>query len=316
MASIQSRINRMMFIYGPRPWAVTPRKNFLSRLLGRFFKEEDLTLAERRARLERLSSKMPLPREAKFEGVNADGVPAEWISMGDVRQDRIVLYFHGSGFIMGSVKTHRALTAHISNAAEARILSVDYRLAPEHPFPAAVEDGITAYRWLLKNGFSPDGIAVAGDSAGGALSVATMFALKDSEEKLPAACVCMSPVFDCALTGESMETRAAVDPMLQRDDLAFMFENYLGSADPKTPAASPLYGDLTGLPPMLIQAGNDEVLLDDSRRFAERARQMGVSIELDVWDEMPHVWQMAAGFVPEAQKAVKDIGSFLKSKWA
>ncbi len=315
MASIQSRINRMMFIYGPRPWAVTPRKNFFSRILGRFFKEENLTLAERRARLERFSSMLPIPRGTKFEGVNADGVPAEWISMGEVRQGRIVLYFHGSGFTMGSVQTHRALTANVSNAAEARVLSVDYRLAPEHPFPAAVEDGVAAYRWLLKNGFSPEGIAVAGDSAGGALAVATMLILKDSGEKLPAACVCMSPVFDCALTGESLETRASVDPMLQRGDLAFMFKNYLGSADPKTPTASPLYGDLAGLPPMLIQAGNDEVLLDDSRRFAERARQMGVSIELDVWDEMTHVWQMSAGFVPEAQQAIEKIGSFLKSKW-
>jgi len=305
----------MMLIYGPRPWAVTPRKGSFSRLLTRLYREENLTLVERRARLDRMSSMMPLSREAKFQGVNADGVPAEWISMGGVREDRIVLYFHGSGFIMGSVKTHRALTAHISRAAEARVLSVDYRLAPEHPFPAAVEDGTTAYRWLLTNGFSPEQIAVAGDSAGGALAVATMLMLKESAAELPVAGVCMSPVFDCALTGESLETKAFVDPMLKRDDLAFMFENYLGPTDPKTPAASPLYGDLTGLPPILIQAGSDEVLLDDSRRFAERAKEMGVTIELDIWEGMTHVWQMGAGFVPEAQKAVKEIGSFLKSKW-
>jgi acetyl esterase/lipase len=258
---------------------------------------------------------MPLPREAEFQGVNAGGVPAEWTSMGTVRQNRVVLYFHGSGFIMGSVKTHRALTAHISRAAGVRVLSVDYRLAPEHPFPAAVEDGTAAYRWLLGNGFAPERIAVAGDSAGGALAVATMLDLKESGAKLPAAGVFMSPVFDCALTGESMETKASADPMLQRDDLAFMFAHYLGPTDPRTPTASPLYGNLEGLPPILIQVGSDEVLLDDSRRFAQRAKEMGVPIELDIWEGMTHVWQMGVGFVPEAQKAVKEIGSFLKSKW-
>jgi len=284
-------------------------------LLSRLYREENLTLVERRARLERMSSLMPLPREAKCQGVNADGVPAEWISMDVAREDRIALYFHGSGFIMGSVNTHRALTAHLSRAAEARVLSVDYRLAPEHPFPAATEDGLTAYRWLLMKGFSPEQIAVAGDSAGCALAVALMLILKESAAALPAAGVCMSPVFDCALTGETLATRASVDPMLKRDDLAFMFDNYLGSTDPKTPTASPLYGDLTGLPPILIQAGSDEVLLDDSRRFAERAKEMGVTIELDIWEGMTHVWQMGVGFVPEAQKAVKAIGEFLKSKW-
>jgi acetyl esterase/lipase len=199
--------------------------------------------------------------------------------------------------------------------AGAPLLLVDYRLAPEHPFPAALEDATRSYRWLLRRGSSPERIAVAGDSAGGGLTVAAMLEWKASGQPVPAAGVCLSPWFDLAMTGESIRTKASVDPTLRPSDMSFVAWCYLRSADPKTPTASPLYGDLTGLPPILIQVGTNEILLDDSRRFADRAGQMGVSVQLEIWDEMFHVWHAYFQFVPEARKAIAAIGEFLRSHW-
>jgi len=272
-------------------------------------------ISARRARMERMARRAAPPREARFMRVDADGVPATWVSGPGANRDQAILYLHGGGYYAGSLTTHQALAANISMEAGAPLLLLGYRLAPEHPFPAAVEDATRAYHWLLRRGLAPERIALAGDSAGGGLAVAAMLERKASAEPLPASAVCMSPWFDLAMTGESIRTKASVDRTLRPSDMPFVARCYLGSADPKSPTASPLYGDLAGLPPILIQVGTDEILLDDSRRFAERAGQMGVSVRLDIWDGMIHVWHAYSRLVPEARKAIAAIGEFLRLHW-
>lgn len=272
-------------------------------------------IGERRARMERMARLSPPPEETRFERVDTDGVPSKWVSPPGVKQDCALVYLHGGGYYAGSLTTHQGLAARIALAADARVLLVDYRLAPEHPFPAAVEDATRACRWLLGQGFAPERVAVAGDSAGGGLAVAAMLDLKAAGEPLPAAAVCLSPWFDLAGTGESIRTRASLDPSIRSSDLDFVARCYLGPADPETPTASPLYGDLAGLPPILIQVGTDEILLDDSRRFEQRAGREGVPVQLEIWDDMFHVWHAYARFIPEARRAIEKIGEFLRSTW-
>jgi acetyl esterase/lipase len=206
------------------------------------------------------------------------------------------------------------MISRLSRTAAARALAIDYRLAPEHPFPAAVEDATAAYRWLLSGGVDPAGVVIAGDSAGGGLTVATLVALRDAGDPLPAAAVCLSPWVDMEGLGESMTAKADVDPMIQRGEILEMAQAYLGEADPRTPLAAPLYADLTGLSPMLIQVGTAEVLLDDSIRLAERARAAGVDVTLEPWDDMFHVWQAFALLLPEGQQAIDRIGEFVRER--
>jgi len=272
--------------------------------------------AEQRAALDNLTGVMPPAADVRSTPVDAGGVAAEWIAAAGARDDRGVLYLHGGGYCIGSIKTHRQLAADVSRAAGARVLLIDYRLAPEHPFPAAVDDATRAYRYLLGCGVRPERSAVAGDSAGGGLTVATLLALRDAGAALPAAGVCLSPWFDLTLSGASMESKASVDPIVQRDPLQRMATAYLGGADAKTPLASPLFADLAGLPPLLVQVGTAETLLDDSTRLAERARAAGVAVSLDVWDDMVHVWHAFAFLLPEARQAIERIGAFLERHWA
>lgn len=248
--------------------------------------------------------------------VEAGGVSAEWSVAAGVDEAKVVLYVHGGGYVMGSAGSHRDVTGRLSEAAGARVLSLNYRLAPEHPFPAPVDDAVAAYRWLLAQGISPGNIAVAGDSAGGGLAIATLLALRDAGEPLPAAGIGISPWVDMEGTGESMTTRAAVDPVVQKEGLLGMAKLYLGDADPKNPLAAPLHADLAGLPPLLLQVGDAETLLDDSTRLAERARAAGVDVTLKVWDEMPHVWHLFAPILPEGRQAIDEIGSFFQERTA
>jgi acetyl esterase/lipase len=223
-----------------------------------------------------------------------------------------LLYLHGGGYVIGSIHTHKGLIAGLSAAAHCRALALDYRLAPEHRYPAAVDDAVAAYRWLLDAGFSPSRIAIAGDSAGGGLALATLVALRAAGDPLPAAAVPISPWTDLEGTGDSMKTHVDKDPMVEPGGLLGMARLYLGDADPRQPTASPLHADLTGLPPLLIQVGELETLLDDATRIAASAQKRGVAVTLEVWPEMVHVWHLFAPMVPEGRDAIARIGAFLK----
>ena len=274
----------------------------------------DESIPEARARFEQMYGMFPFPEDVRREPVTANGVPAEWIVAPGAMEERVILYFHGGGYCFGSINSHGRLVARLSRAAQARGFAVDYRLAPEHPFPAAVEDATTAYRWLLATGVSPDRIVIAGDSAGGGLTVATLVALRYMGAPLPAAGVCLSPWVDLECIGPSMTIKAAEDPVLRPEDLATLASAYLGGADPGTPLAAPLYADLRGLPPLLIHVGTAEVLLDDATRLTERARAAGVKVTLEVWSEMIHVWHVFAAMLPEGAQAIERIGAFIRSQ--
>jgi acetyl esterase/lipase len=276
----------------------------------------DAPWVDQRAALESLTTMVPPPPDLRVTKVSADGVPAEWVAAADARGDRAVLYLHGGGYCIGSLNTHRQLAGDVSRASGARVLLIDYRLAPEHAFPAAVDDATRAYRFLVASGVRPAQTAIAGDSAGGGLTVATLLALRDADGPLPAAGVCLSPWLDLTMSGASMQTKAAVDPMVQRENLQRMAAAYLGATDPKSPLASPLFADLRGLPPLLVHVGTAETLLDDSTAFAERARAAGNDVTLDVWDDMVHVWHAFAFVLPEARQAIERIGAYLRQRWA
>jgi epsilon-lactone hydrolase len=246
------------------------------------------------------------------ERVSAGGVDGEWIAGSDAHYDKAILYFHGGGFRLGSVSSHRELIARISEASGCRVLAINYRLAPEHRFPAPLEDAMAAYRWMLDRGSKPEHIAFAGDSAGGNLVLAAMLGLRERKLPLPAAGVLMSPWTDLAATGESYVSRADADPIHQRPMILALAKNYLGpDGDPYHPMASPLYADPVGLPPLLIQVGDRETVLDDSIMFADMARAAGVDVELQVWDGMIHVFQMFGLELAEARRAIDSIAGFL-----
>jgi acetyl esterase/lipase len=250
------------------------------------------------------------------ERVSAGGVDAEWIAAGAVQPGKAILYFHGGGFRLGSVSSHRELIARISRASGCRVLAINYRLAPEHRFPAPLEDAIAAYGWMRDEGLKPENIAFVGDSAGGNLVLAAMLSLRERGLPLPAAGALMSPWTDLAATGASYTSRADSDPIHQRRRILALAKNYLGpDGDPCNPLASPLYADLTGLPPLLIQVGDRETVLDDSTMFADKARAAGVDVELQVWEGMIHVFQMFAAELAEARRAIGSIAGFLDKQF-
>jgi acetyl esterase/lipase len=273
---------------------------------------DDAPIDQQRAAFEAVTAMFPVPDDVKSEPVDAGGVPAEWIAAPGADPDRVIYYLHGGGYVMGSINSHREMISRISRASGARALAIDYRLAPEHPFPAAVEDATKAYRWLLSTGVDPARLVIAGDSAGGGLTMASLVALRDAGVPLPAAAVCLSPGVDSTFTGESITTKAEEDPMITLEHLLKIREACLGDRDPRSPLASPLYADLTGLPPLLIQVGTAELLLDDSTRLAERAKAAGVDVTLEIWDDMIHVWQFMASMLPEGQQAIDRIGGFVR----
>lgn len=279
--------------------------------LGNFDESYGVIEGLRRS-FERVTDALTFDGIAAYQRVNAGGLPAEWAADESAAGDQAVLYLHGGGYVIGSVRTHRVLMAGLSRASGARVLGLEYRLAPEHPFPAPVEDAVAAYRWLLRQGYAPGRIAVAGDSAGGGLTVAMLAQARSYGLPLPAAAVCFSPWVDLEGIGDSMTANAGSSDMVERDGLLFMANAYLNGANPRAPLAAPLYADLRGLPPTLIQAGGAETLLDDSTRLAEAARAAGVAVELDVWDDMIHVWQLFAPMLPEGRQALAQAGAFIR----
>jgi len=267
------------------------------------------SLEARRAGMERISERVP--SDVICEKVSANGVDAEWIAAPGAAADRVILYFHGGGYVLGSINTHRAMVSRIARASIARALAIDYRLAPEHPFPAAVDDAIASYRWLLAQGYKPHKIVIAGDSAGGGLTLAALLAIRDAKLPMPAGAVPISPWTDLEGTGESVRTRAARDVMVTQENLAGSAKQYYGAHNPKDPLVSPVHADFSGLPPMLIHVGDAEILLDDATRVAKSAKAAGVNVELEVWDDMPHVWHVFAKILPEGQQAIDKIGKFV-----
>jgi epsilon-lactone hydrolase len=277
--------------------------------------DHELTPDELRAGYESwATTNFPTPQELRTEQVDADGVPCVWASMPGTSTERTIFYLHGGGYVIGSPNGYRELAAALSQAADARVLLIDYRLAPENPHPAGVQDATIAYRWLVKQEADPANTVVAGDSAGGGLTVALLAALRDAGDRLPAAAVCMSPWVDMTLSGASVDDRAELDPIVSRPLLENMAGAYLMGQDPQTPSASPLFADLSGLPPILILVGTSEALHDDSTRLADRAREAGVDVTLSVADEMYHVWPAMSSFLPEAREAVEEIGRFVQSR--
>ena len=269
------------------------------------------TTDDNRLSYERIMATLPMDDDIETERVGVNGVPAEWISAPESEDDRVVLYLHGGGYLFGSVRTHRVMLAHLARAAKARVLALDYRLAPEIPFPAPVEDSVSAYRWLLSQGIVPEKMAIGGDSAGGGLTIAALVALRHVGEPMPAAGVCISAWADMEATGQSYTTNAEADPSVSKERILNIAGVYMNGKDPKAPLASPIHADLTGLPPLLLQVGSIEVLLDDSTMLKSRAEEAGVSVELEVWDDMPHVWHHYAPILPEARKAIGRIGEFV-----
>ncbi len=254
------------------------------------------------------------PTDMTYEPVAAGGVRAEWVVPPGASEGKALLYLHGGGYVICSPDTHREMVAHLAKACGCRVLLLDYRLAPEFPFPAAVEDAVAAYRWLLAQGYPARGLAVAGDSAGGGLTVAALVAFRYLGLPMPGAAACFSPWTDLACTGETLASKASEDPIVSRPLLEQLAQTYLAGADPRSPLASPLYADLRGLPPLLVQVGTAETLLDDSRRLAARCREAGVEVSLEEWEGMPHVWHFFVSFLPEAQQAIARAGEFLRQR--
>lgn len=271
-----------------------------------------MSTQELRAMYDGMGSMFPPPAAVKLTPADANGVPAEWSAMPGAADNRVLLYLHGGGYVIGSIASHRHLVVALGAAAGVSTLAIDYRLAPEHPFPAAVDDALTAYRWLLGQGFEAGNIAVAGDSAGGGLTVALLVAIREAGLPQPAGAVAISPWVDLEGLGDSMEGKAAVDPMVQKAGLAGMAGAYLGTADPRTPLAAPLHADLTGIAPLLIQVGSHETLLDDSTRLAAKAGAADVPVRLDIAPEMIHVWHFFHTQLADGRAAIADAGEFIR----
>lgn len=270
-------------------------------------------LAERRKRLDALTERYALPADVRVEAVDADGLAAEWSSTPDADDTRVILYLHGGGYVSGSLASHRKMVAQAGREARARTLALGYRLAPEHPFPAALEDALAGYRFLLSRGFEPRHIAIAGDSAGGGLTIAAMVSLRDAGLPLPACAWCISPWVDLEGLGVSMTTKAQTDPLIQKPYLMELAAAYLHGADPRSPLAAPIHADLAGLPPLLLQVGAAETLLDDAVRLAGRAGAANVMTRLEVWPDMIHVWHLFHQQLVPGRRALAAAGEFIRS---
>jgi len=270
------------------------------------------SIEQRRSEFQSALAQFQPAADVVRQAVDAGGVPAEWITAPGAQQEKVIYYLHGGGYTMGSISTHREVVSRLSRAAKARALLIDYRLAPENRFPAALEDAKAGYRWLLSTGLKPNNLVIAGESAGGGLTVATLMELRDLQIPLPAAAICMSPWVDMEGLGKSMVTKSGIDPIVRQNDLKMNAKAYLGDADRRAPLVAPIYGNLKGLPPLLIQVGTAEILFDDATRLAERARLDGVDVVFEPWEEMIHMWHMFP-MLPEGNQAIERIAEFMRN---
>jgi epsilon-lactone hydrolase len=271
------------------------------------------TLEQRRAAFAPAGRLHPVPDDVQVREVTAGGVPAHWLTAPGADTGRVLLFLHGGGYQLGSLRSDGELAARLGRASGMRVLFPEYRLAPEHPFPAAIDDVLAAWRWLRTDqGLSARSVAVTGDSAGGGLAVALLVATRDAGEAVPAAAVLMSPTVDLTSSGASMTERADQDPFSTPAMLRQLASDYLAGADPETPLASPLFASLSGLPPLLIQVGTADLLLSDSERLAAAAAQAGVDVMLEIGEGLPHVYPIMLG-TPEAAQATEQTGKFLRA---
>jgi acetyl esterase/lipase len=273
-------------------------------------------LAGRRQRLDEVFGNFPLADGTQAVTADAGGVLAEWTASPAADPSRVILYLHGGGYVSGSIASHRSMVSHLGLASGARTLALHYRRAPESPFPAAADDAMTGYRFLVDSGIDPARIVLAGDSAGGGLVMATLLSLRDAGERLPAGGFVISPWVDLLNDSPSMTAKDAVDPMIHKPYLDDLAAQYLNGADPRTPRASPLYGDLRGLPKLLIQVGTDETLLDDATRLAARAAAADVHVTLSAWPHMIHVWHLFHARLADARAAIAEAGAWMKAALA
>jgi epsilon-lactone hydrolase len=270
-------------------------------------------IAQMRLDADARSKAFVVPSDVTVQPVTANGVPAEWTSTPDADPNSVILYLHGGGYVICSLQSHRHLVTEIGRACGTRTLAIDYRLAPEHPFPAPVEDTVAAYRFLLDSGIRPERIVLAGDSAGGGLVVGALLAIREAGLPLPACGWCISPWVDMEALGQSFNDRAAADPTVQKATIQMMAQWYLGGADPRHPHAAPIHGDLRGLPPLLIQVGAAETLLDDSIALARKAGIADVVVDLQIWPEMIHVWHIYFPMLAAGRNAIAMGGSFVRN---
>lgn len=271
-------------------------------------------LAERRQRLDAIGSIYPIASDISLESGSIEGVPVEWSLAPGSDASRVLLFFHGGGYSSGSIASHRGMAAEAGRAAGARTLAVGYRLAPEHPFPAALEDALAAYAFLLNRGIEPQRIALGGDSAGAGLSLALLTSLRDSNRPLPGCAWLVSPWVDLEMTGESLLTKADVDPLIQKPYLEELAAAYIGGRDPANPLISPLRANLAGLPPLLVQVGSAETLLDDAVRIASRAGAADVPVTLEIWPHMIHAWHLWAAVLEDGAHALEGAGRFIRAR--
>lgn len=286
----------------------------IARLRSRPFNADTTPLADLRANFERFAAAyQAVPESTRFESVTDAGVDAEWAIAEGADDSTVLVYFHGGGYSIGSIPAYRDHCARLSAATRARVLSVGYRLAPENPYPAALDDAVAVYRWVVAQGFAPGRIGFAGDSAGGGLVLSALVTLRDAGEQLPAVAVCLSPLADLAHTGDSVENRAHLDPIVTPEGSHAYAVRYLGEdGDYSLPDASPVYADLSGLPPVLVTVGTDEVLFDDSVRVVRKIRDAGGEADLDVWPRMVHIFPFFASQIPESRRAIEYIARFAR----
>jgi len=270
--------------------------------------------AERRARLDAVGAACPIAADISLEAIDAGGIAAEWSLAPGSDSSKVLLFFHGGGYCSGSIASHRGMVTEAGRAAKARTLAVGYRLAPEHPFPAALEDALAAFDFLLRHGIAPAHIALGGDSAGGGLTLAALTRLRDIGKPLPGCAWLVSPWVDLQMTGASLVDKADVDPLIQKPYLEELAAAFLAGADPAGPLVSPLHADLAGLPPMLVQVGSAETLLDDALRIARRAGAADVPVSLEIWPHMIHAWHLWAAQLAEGRRAIASAGVFIRAR--
>lgn len=294
---------------------ISKRARFLRWITSRYIQRIDVHTADplaMRQRLDSISRLLSKAKRVKVESTTVAGLYAEWLRPQGAPDDKVLLYLHGGAYVLGSCQSHRSMVSHIARASGINALLPEYRLAPEHKFPAAIEDTVAVYRVLLASGISPENIVIAGDSAGGGLTVATLLSLRHTGDPLPAAAILLSPFLDVTASGESATTRADRDPWFHAGDLDVVVRHYCRADEVKNPLVSPVFANVAGLPPVYIQVGDDEILLSDSTRFADKMRAAGGTVEIEIWPGMWHVFQLFVGKMPEARQAINKIGDYLR----